>query len=419
MIKIKYYNIYSIKDILKDKLPCKDYYESMKIVAKIIPFRVNNFVVDELIDWSNVPNDPIFRITFPHKELLKKEHYDILEKSDDRNEKEVLKGIRNNLNPHPSGQRHNIPIFNGRVVKGVQHKYDETILLFPREGQTCHSYCNFCFRWPQFIGENSLKFETSKDSSFIDYIKQNKVINDILLTGGDPMMMTAEKLSTYISPFLTSDFEHIKTIRIGSKSLTYWPFRYLSDKDSIDLLRLYERIVQSGKHLAFMAHFNHWRELENEYVIRAIKKIQATGAIIRSQSPILRNINNDSTVWEKMWKRQYQLGVIPYYMFVERDTGADHYYSLPLIEAYEVFSKAISNVSGLCRTVRGPSMSAEPGKVNVAGIATVNNEKYFVLEFLQAKDSSWVNVPFLAKYNKDATWLDQLEPAFSNRFMFE
>jgi hypothetical protein len=111
--------------------------------------------------------------------------------------------------------------------------------------------------------------------------------------------------------------------------------------------------------------------------------------------------------------------MIPYYMFVERDTGPQDYFAVPLARAYEIFSSAYRAVSGLCRTVRGPSMSATPGKVCVDGIAEVGGEKVFVLHMIQARDPSLVGKPFFARFDPAATWLSDLEPALANRFPFE
>jgi hypothetical protein len=107
-------------------------------------------------------------------------------------------------------------------------------------------------------------------------------------------------------------------------------------------------------------------------------------------------------------------------MFVERDTGAQHYFEVPLARAYQIFNDAYNRVSGLSRTVRGPSMSATPGKVLIDGITWVNGQKLFVLKFLQGRDPDWVGRPFFARFDDEATWLDDLEPAFGAReFFFE
>jgi hypothetical protein len=121
-----------------------------------------------------------------------------------------------------------------------------------------------------------------------------------------------------------------------------------------------------------------------------------------------------------MWRRQVRLGAVPYYMFVERDTGPKNYFEVPLAQALDIFNAAYRRVSGLGRTVRGPSMSATPGKVLVDGRARVGDEDVFILKFLQARNPAWVGRPFFARFDPAATWLDDLEPAFGEMaFFFE
>ena len=397
---------------------------AIKAVAQVFPFRTNNYVVEELIDWDNVPDDPIFRLTFPHQDMLSPEDFNqmvkLLEQSAPREViREVASKIRHRLNPHPGGQKqYNVPILGSEPVPGLQHKYPETVLVFPTAGQTCHAYCTFCFRWPQFIGMDDWKFATRESGQFQEYIRQHKEITDVLLTGGDPMTMNARQLALYIEPLLGPGFEHIQTIRIGTKSVAYWPYRFVTDSDADEVLLLFEKVVQMGKHLALMGHYSHWRELETPIAQECIRRICSTGAKIRTQSPLVRYINDSEEVWSRMWQTQVRLGCIPYYMFVERQTGAKNYFEIPLHRAWEMFQGAIQKVSGLSRTVRGPVMSALPGKVVIDGIAKIQNENVFVLSFLQAHDPNWCKRPFFAKYDPEATWLTALKPAWEEKKFF-
>ena len=111
----------------------------------------------------------------------------------------------------------------------------------------------------------------------------------------------------------------------------------------------------------------------------------------------MRRINDDPAVWRDMWKKQVKLGCIPYYMFIARDTGAQDYFAVPLVRAWKIFREAYQQVSGLARTVRGPSMSAYPGKVQVLGVNEIGGEKVFVLRFLQGRNSNWIGKTFFAK----------------------
>jgi L-lysine 2,3-aminomutase len=131
---------------------------AIEVVGNVLPFKVNNYVIDQLIDWENVPDDPIFILTFPQKDMLSDEHFskvaEALKSEMPKKElKELVNDIRMELNPHPAGQMEmNVPEINGYKLTGIQHKYRETMLFFPNQGQTCHAYCTFCFRWPQFVG---------------------------------------------------------------------------------------------------------------------------------------------------------------------------------------------------------------------------------------------------------------------------
>ena len=397
----------------------------MEVVGNVLPFKANNYVVEQLIDWNNTQNDSIFALTFPQKGMLKSEHFDqmaeVMKRGDRKEIQETANTIRLQLNPHPAGQMElNVPTLkDGTKLYGMQHKYNETVLFFPSQGQTCHAYCTFCFRWPQFVGMDEMKFAMQEGEVLAQYVKEHPEISDILFTGGDPMIMKASLFAAYIDKLLDADLPNLKTIRIGTKALSYWPYKVLTDKDADETLDTFRRIVSKGKHLAIMAHFNHLVELKTGSVKQAIKKMRETGAQIRTQSPLLTHINDDANMWAQMWQKQVDLGCIPYYMFVVRDTGAQHYFGVPLVRAHEIFKNAIKQVSGLARTVRGPSMSATPGKVQIDGVAQVNDQKVMVFRMLQGRDPEWVNKPFFAKYDENAIWLDDLKPAFEEKFFFE
>lgn len=398
---------------------------ALKAVSSVFPFKTNNFVVDRLIDWSDIPNDPIFQLTFPQAGMLEPEDFKTLSDLVIQGESDLLmktaRKIQHRMNPHPAGQMDlNVPRIDGECLPGAQHKYRETLLFFPSQGQTCHAYCTYCFRWPQFLGWNDLKFSNQEPNTLLRYVEAHQELTDLLLTGGDPLIMSTAILRRYIEPLLGQTTEHLTSIRIGTKALAFWPYRFLTDPDSDDLLRLFETIRSKGRQVALMAHFSHPRELQTPECREAMRRIEGTGAIIRCQAPLVRHVNDSAAVWSSMWKEQVELGAVPYYQFVERNTGPKHYFSVPLARAFKIFSEAFSQVSGLARTVRGPSMSAAPGKILVDGVAEVAGERVFVLKMIQARDPRWVNRVFFARFDPQAVWLDDLEPAFGEKeFFFE
>ncbi|TVR13550.1 MAG: lysine 2,3-aminomutase [Planctomycetota bacterium] len=399
--------------------------EAIEVVSTVLPFKTNQYVVDELIDWSQVPHDPIFQLTFPQRGMLSDSDYRLIQRliradADRETIQATARKIQERLNPHPAGQMtHNVPHLDGRPLQGLQHKYNETVLVFPTAGQTCHAYCTFCFRWAQFVGDADLRFATKEADDLVAYLRRHKEVTDVLITGGDPMVMKTRVLARYIEPLLSEPgLEHIQDIRIGTKSVAYWPQRYVHEDDADDLLRLFERVAEAGKHLAIMGHYNHPMELRTPMAQAAVRRIRSTGANIRMQSPLVRHINDDAQAWNELWKEGTRLGCIPYYMFVERDTGPKHYFEVPLARAWEIFREAFQTLPGLARTVRGPSMSAFPGKVLIDGVAEIHGEQVFCLQFLQARNPDWVRRPFFARFDPDAVWLDDLEPAFDDEFFF-
>ena len=423
---IKSYTLANFRTIPQIQQISEETQFEMEVVGNVLPFKTNNYVVEQLIDWNNVPNDPMYVLTFPQKGMLIPEHYDkmanTLRSGADKKEiARVANDIRLQLNPHPAGQMElNVPqLKDGTKLYGMQHKYDETCLFFPSQSQTCHAYCTFCFRWPQFVGMDEMKFAMREGEQLVQYLKEHPEISDVLFTGGDPMIMKASMFSVYTDALLDAKLPNLKTIRIGTKAVSYWPYKFLTDSDADETLKNFEKIVKSGTHLAIMAHFNHLAELATDPIKEAIKRIRNTGAQIRTQSPLLAHINDDANMWAEMWQKQVSLGCIPYYMFVVRDTGAQHYFGVPLVKAEKIFRSAFRKVSGLARTVRGPSMSATPGKVHVLGVSEINGQKVMALQLLQGRESEWVGVPFFAKYDENAIWLDDLEPAFEEKFFFE
>jgi KamA family protein len=398
---------------------------SMVAVAQVFPFRANNHVVDELIDWSNIPEDPIFQLTFPQPAMLGihdlARMLGLMRRGTPDEVKEAATQIQVSLNPHPAGQLDlNVPRMMDEPLPGLQHKYDETVLFFPAAGQTCHAYCSYCFRWPQFAGLDGMKFACRRTDSLVEYLKGHKEVSSVLITGGDPLVMKTSLLRRHVEALLDPALEHVASIRIGTKALAYWPYRFVTHRDSAELLELFERVRESGKHLALMAHFSHPRELEPSITKQAIRAVSDSGATIRCQSPIVRHVNDSVDAWADLWKQQVRLGAVPYYMFVARNTGPMHYFEVPLLRAEEVYRKAFRQVSGLARTVRGPSMSANPGKVLFIGTTYVYNEEVFVLRFIQARNPEWVGKPFFARYDPTATWFTDLKPALGEKeFFFE
>ncbi|MER6982901.1 KamA family radical SAM protein [Streptomyces carpinensis] len=386
--------------------------ETVRLVSLVLPFRVNEYVLSELIDWDRVPDDPMFQLVFPQRGMLsEQDERGLAALSADPGTKAGLRSlvqqIRGRLNPHPSGQKElNVPTRDGAPLPGMQHKYRETVLYFPSQGQTCHAYCTYCFRWAQFVGDADLRFAAPDPSGLIAYLGDHRDVTDVLVTGGDPMIMTTERLVNHLEPLLGVDT--VRTVRIGTKSVAYWPQRFVTDPDADDLLRLFEKVTATGRNLAVMAHFSHPRELRTDMARRALARIRSTGAVVYCQAPLIARVNDDAADLAALWRAEHAAGAVPYYMFVERDTGPYDYFKVPLARAVDLFQAAYRTLPGLARTVRGPVMSATPGKVVVDGVEDTPEGRFFQLRMLQARQPAVVGRPFRAFHDPAAAWLDEL-----------
>jgi len=167
-MKYQSYLLHNYKNIPQIKNLSEEQINAIDVVGSVLPFKTNNYVVENLINWDDPLNDPMFILTFPQKDMLLPEYYSQMEPlvlggASKAEIREAANTIRLKLNPHPDGQlENNVPFIDGEKMFGTQHKYQQTVLFFPSQGQTCHAYCTFCFRWPQFVGMDELKFASKK-----------------------------------------------------------------------------------------------------------------------------------------------------------------------------------------------------------------------------------------------------------------
>lgn len=385
--------------------------ERMAAVAGVLPFKVTGYVLDSLIDWDDPEHDPIFQLTFPQPDMLSGEEQQVLLDAAAGDDRQASEGMLRLLSADPGAQmEHNVPVWEGKPLTGVQHKYPNTVLVFPSTGQTCHAYCSYCFRWPQFKPQLGIRHSLRDVAPAVAYVKAHPEVTDLLLTGGDVMIMSTDRLRTWIEPFLAA-CPNVRRIRFGTKALSYWPYRFTDGELGDSIIEFFREIVDGGRSVHVMAHLSHPTEMSTPVFAEAVRRVRATGAAIYSQAPLTRHINDDPQVWATMWRRQLDLGIVPYYMFVPRPTGNHAYFSVPLARCLEIYQEAIHGVSGLGRTVRDPVMSCDAGKVMVEGTIEIGGQRYFVTRFLQARDPADLGQIRLYRYDDQALWIDDLEPA--------
>lgn len=295
-------------------------------VAKKFAFRSNSYY-QALIDWSD-PDDPIRRLVVPHAdELLDWGDFDASGEAD------------------------------YSIRPGLEHKYPDTVLLLVNN--VCGAFCRFCFRKRLFLKGNQ---ETVRDvRQDLAYIRRHPEISNVLLTGGDPLLMSASRLEPILEKL--THIGHVRIIRIGSKMTAFNPERISSDPE---LLALFRRTVQSGTQLYLMNHFNHPRELTPQ-AIHALRLLAGAGVMLTNQTPMIKGVNDQPAVLSELFNRLSFLGVPPYYVFQCRPTRGNNIYTLPLEQAYRNFIEAWRHSSGLARRARFV-MSHHSGKIEVTGL---------------------------------------------------
>ena len=339
--------------------------EQLEKVNEQFIFRSNDYY-QSLIDWDD-PEDPIRRIIMPDVQEL-----DDWGQLDASNEEKYIK------------------------VKGLEHKYTSTALLLVNE--VCAAYCRFCFRKRLFMDENE---EVTKDiSDGLEYIREHPEVSNVLLTGGDPMIMSTSKLEPIIQKI--REIDHVKVIRIGTKIPAFNPYRIINDPSLHKMIRTYST---DEKKIYIMAHFNHPKEL-TPVAIRGLNMLMESGAIVVNQTPMIRGVNDNPEVLAELFNQLSFIGIPPYYVFLCRPTLGNQPFAVPVEEGYEIFEQARSFCSGLAKRAR-LVMSHETGKVEVVGMS--DDQIFF--KYNRAADAENDAKFLVFDSNPDAYWFDDYEEA--------
>jgi KamA family protein len=348
-----------------EKLPLsEEEKKKIKKVTEFFPMRLTSHYM-KLIDWNN-PNDPLKKIAVPFEEELQEWGY-----LDPSNEKKYT------------------------VAPGLQHKYKDTALFLI--APTCLGFCRFCFRKRLFIKEKDV---SGKDilldlEQAFRYIEEHPEINNVLLTGGDPLVLPTEKLEEVIARL--RQIPHVKIIRIGTKSLAYYPQRVLEDPD---FLKMIEKYSLPDRRIYIMNDFNHPREISRE-TIEAVDKLIKAGAILTNQTPLLRCVNDNPSTLRELFEKLSFIGIPPYYVFINRPVKGNKAFAIPVEEALTIFEQAKIGISGLAERAK-LVMSHATGKIEVVGM----DDEHIYFKYHRAADEENAGKFLVFKRNPNAYWFD-------------
>lgn len=336
----------------------------LKKVTEKFAFRCNDYYLS-LINWDD-PDDPIRHIVIPHIKELKE--WGRLDPSDEK---------------------------AYTILPGLEHKYNSTALLLI--SNACEGLCRYCFRKRVFIEKKQDDYLQDVDSA-LEYIGRHKEITNVLLTGGDPLVLATTKLENLISRL--RQIEHVQIIRIGTRIPVYNPYRIIEDPMLLEMINTYST---DEKKLYVITHFVHPREI-TDAAVESCNLIQKAGAKICNQTPLARGINDNPDTLSELFARLSFIGVIPYYVFQCRPAVGNKAYTVPIEEGYEIFEQAKSKISGLAKRARYV-MSHSTGKIEIVG----KTKEFVYFKYHRAADDKNSGKFLVFKSNPKACWFDDYD----------
>lgn len=197
------------------------------------------------------------------------------------------------------------------TATGVIHKYQGRVLLI--NTGSCAIHCRYCFRrnfpYPDF------QLNKQKQGDAIAYLQRDKDIHEVILSGGDPLLLSDTKLARLMLEM--NEVAHLKRIRIHTRLPIVLPDRITKD--------LINALSQSDKQLIMVVHCNHANELNLEVAI-ACEKMRQARITLLNQSVLLKNINDDILQLCRLSETLFSLGIIPYYLhLLDKALGTAHF----------------------------------------------------------------------------------------------
>lgn len=249
--------------------------------------------------------------------------------------------------PDPTGDYPHSP------VAGIVHRHADRVLLKPLHA--CAVYCRFCFR-RDMVGPGKDVLDEAAMDEAIAYIAAHTQIWEVILTGGDPLLLSPRRLRALIERL--EKIEHIQVIRIHSRVPVADPARVTDDLSNA---------IDTYKPLYVVLHINHADEITDD-VVAAWARLRAAGCTLLSQSVLLRGVNDDADVMEKLFRRLVTLRVKPYYLHHPDKAQGTSHFRLSLARGQDLMNELRRRLSGLCLPTYVLDIPGGAGKVPVGPV---------------------------------------------------
>jgi L-lysine 2,3-aminomutase len=406
-----------------------------ELFVEVYRFKASRHALNS-INWRDSERDSMFQLIFPQPGMMKPElltKYAAATAAEERTR--IASDYVHETNPHDGHQLLNKPWLDRddgsiEIVEGSQHKYPQCQLLFDRTTQECFAFCTYCFRHAQVRGDDDM-FVQEDIPQIHAYLRAHPEITDLLITGGDAGYMPAERLRQYVMMLVEDPaLLHVRTVRLGSRMLSYQPERVLTRRYE-QMLEIFDILHDNGVQVSWVGHFSTPRELLNPSTIAAIRRLQRHGVVVRSQSPIMNHISlftdaqgnvdieRSARNWIDLGNVLATLLVRFHSMYCARPTGEHHYFTAPLADIEKVANRVYRSLSSFNRPSRYISMTTSAGKISILGTAEVGGQTAFALKFNESRNMEWMDRVFLAKYDTTTNRVDFLVPFDTQEFFFE
>jgi KamA family protein len=334
--------------------------EQLKRAVRIHPMRISPYYFS-LINWND-PDDPIMKMAVPSREELNPD------------------GVYDT-----SGEAENTK------MPGLQHKYAETALILSTN--RCAMYCRHCFR-KRLVGlpteEVMKRFEDA-----VEYIEAHKEINNVLVSGGDPLVLSNRVIERFLK--LLTNIDHVSFIRFGSRTPVTLPSRFRDP----ELLKLFKKYSHMDKRVYIVTQFNHPNEITFQSV-SAVNRILNAGVLMSNQTVLLKGVNDNPETLATLMDRLVSIGVAPYYVFQCRPVKrVKSHFQVPICEGLRIVEDAKAKCNGHSKRFKY-IMSHKTGKIEILG--TLNGNIYF--KYHEAKDRKNLGRMFKRRVDEKAGWLD-------------
>ncbi len=235
-------------------------------------------------------------------------------------------------------------------VRGLVHRYPDRVLLKP--SHACPVYCRFCFR-REMVGPGGDGMSPAELATAYEYIAAHPAIWEVILTGGDPLILAPRRLAAIIDAL--SAIDHVSVIRLHTRVPVVDPNRV-----STALLRA----LRSPKAVFVALHANHPRELTDE-AAAACRRIIDTGIPMVSQSVLLKGVNDDVDVLEALFRRFVALRIKPYYLHQTDLAPGTAHFRTPIATGRVLMAALRGRLSGLCQPEFVLDLPGGHGKVPI------------------------------------------------------